>query len=133
MINQIAGKLTTTYNPEARAVIDTWENYSITLEEFKDAIMNKALGYGKSQSAKAFIVDSTQAKGVFSREIQEFIEQRVFKEFAEAGIKYFITTSSEVSSITNLAITSFSSKAGPHGIELVQVNNADEAVEWLKG
>ena len=132
MINQIPGKLQTSYNMGAQAVIDKWQDYNITLDEFKEAIIDKALTYGKTHGAKAFIVDSTEAKGVFSSEIQHYIEQNVFKAFADSGIKYFITTSSEVSAITNLNINSFSSKAGPHGIELVKVNNKEEAINWLK-
>ncbi len=132
MIQQIEGKMVTTWNEEVKAVIDTWTDYFISLDEFIEAVLIKGLNYAKANGGIAWIVDSSQAKGVFSQEIQKFIETDVFKAFADNGIKYFITVTSKVSSLTKLTVYRYSAKAGPAGVKLLEVNNVDEAIEWLK-
>lgn len=129
---EIPGKLKVTWNGEAKAIVDTWSSYSVTLDEFKDAVLEKGVGFAKTKGVKAWIVDSSQAKGAFKQEIQEFIGSTVFPKFAEIGVKFFITITSEVSAVTKMSVSSYSAKTGPNGLQLVEVGSANEAVEWLK-
>jgi hypothetical protein len=81
--------------------------------------------------AKAWIVDSSKATGTFSQEIQEFIGTDVFKAFAGAGIKYFITINSS-SAVTRMTVRNYSAKIGSSGIKLVDVPTLSAAIDWLK-
>ena len=130
-IYEIPGKLTGTWNGEAKAVIDTWTNYFITLDQFKEAILVKGVNHAKANGAIAWIVDSHLAKGVFSEEIQKFIETDVFPAFAQIGIKYFMTVTAE-NALTKITVDQYASKVGPAGIKLLDGSSVQGAMEWLK-
>lgn len=131
-VHSIPGKLEVEWNGEVKAIVDTWEDYGVSLDEFKDAVLGKGVDFARPRGVKAWIVDSSKAKGNFRAEIQEFIGSDVFPKFAEIGVKYFVTITSQVSALTKLTVQSYSAKTGPHGLQLVEVNNVGDAVEWLK-
>ena len=118
--------------PDVKAMLDSMTSYGLTLEEFKQAIMVKGLSQAKSNGGHAWIVDSSTAKGAFNQDIQNFIGSDVFPAFAKAGIKYFITVMPKASAITKMTVKNFSSKTGPNGIQLVEVDSLDDAIDWLK-
>jgi hypothetical protein len=130
-IFEIPNKLLCEWDSEANAVIDTWSTYYVSLEEFKEAVLIKGVNYGKVNGVIAWIVDSNRAKGVFSQEIQKFIETDIFPTFAKIGVKYFITINSE-SALTNMTISQYSSKAGPYGLKVLDASSSKGAIEWLK-
>ncbi|MER2564592.1 MAG: hypothetical protein ABTQ32_27945 [Myxococcaceae bacterium] len=130
-IHQIAGKLTVQFEPSLKAVVDTWTSYFVTLDEFRDAVLVKGMGYAHPRGVQAWIVDSSRAKGAFSPECQAFIASDVFPSFAKHGVKYFITINSE-SAVTKMTVREYQSKAGPHGLKLVEVKNLSDALEWLR-
>jgi hypothetical protein len=127
----IPGKLTVSWQDEVRAVVDTWINYMVTVEEFRNAVLVKGLSHARANGGQAWIVDSSRAKGVFSQEIQAFIDTDIFPALAGAGIRYFITITSD-SVLTRMTVSNYSSKAGPHGLTLVNLGSVEEAVSWLK-
>ncbi len=131
LIHEIPGKLKSEWNQSARAVIDTWTDYNVTLDEFRHAVLEKALTYSAMHRGRAWIVDSSRAKGAFSQEIQSFIGSDVFPAFQRKGIKYFMTITAD-SAITKMTVSQYSQEAGPCGLQLVQGRSADGAVEWLK-
>jgi len=130
-IHEIPGKLTVEWNDEVKAVVDTWTTYFVSVEDFRNAVLVKGLSYAKTHQAKAWIVDSSQAKGVFSAEVQECIGKEVFPAFARNNIKFFLTVTSQSAS-TKLSISSYTSKLGPNGIQLIEATSAKDAIEWLK-
>ena len=132
IIQEIPGKMVTTWNSEVKAVIDTWTTYSISLEEMTEAVLVKGVNYAQIRGGIAWIVDSSKAEGVFAPAIQEFIGSTIFPKFVEIGIKYFITIKPEVSGITSLTVRSYSAKAGPCGLQLIDLRSVDDAVLWLK-
>ena len=127
----IPGKLQVTYVPEAHAIVDRWESYGVTVAQFRDAILGKALPQARVQGARAWVVDSTKATGAFAQEIQKLIEAEVFPAFVRSGIKYFITIASG-SAITNMSIRSYKAKAGPSGLQVVEVPSVADAIRWLQ-
>jgi len=129
-VYEIPGKLTVEWDPTAKAIIDTWLTYSITLEEFREAVLIKGVNYAKNNGGIAWIVDSHKATGVFSQEIHKFIETDIFPTFAKIGIKYFMTIDSE-QALTKLTIQQYSTVAGPCGLKLLNGNSAAGAIEWL--
>jgi len=131
-VYNIPGKLDVAWNSEVKAMIDTWTTYNISLEEFKEAVLIQGVNHAKANGGVAWIVDSSTAKGVFTQEIQKFIETDIFPAFAGIGIKYFITITSSVSAITKLTVKSYSAKTGPLGLQLVELNSVNDAIMWLK-
>lgn len=131
-ISNIPGKMRTTWREDVKAVVDTWETYLVTLEEFKQAVLVKGVDYAKTNGGVAWIVDSSAAKGVFTPQIQEFIGSDVFPMFAKIGVKYFITISSKVSNLTNLTVNQYAAKTGPCGLQLIELNSVTDAITWLK-
>jgi len=130
-IHVIPGVLQVEWNPEARAVVDIWQNYTITAAQFREAILVKGLSYAKSHLGRAWIMDASKARGAFPAEVQKLIETEVFKAFAANGVKYFVTIKSS-SVVTNMSIDRYSAIVGPAGIQLVDVPSMDKAVAWLK-
>ncbi|MBN2714824.1 MAG: hypothetical protein JXX14_03150 [Deltaproteobacteria bacterium] len=130
-IFQIEGKLTVSWRDDVKAIVDKWLDYGVTLDEFKNAVLTKGLDKAKAGGGVAWIVDSSTANGVFSQEIQDFIGTDVFPAFTRNGIKYFITIL-PTSAITKLTVKNYSRKAGPNGLELIEVQSLDAAIEFLK-
>ena len=131
-IQNITGKMRSTWEDDVKAVLDIWTTYNITLEEFKEAVLIKGVNFAKSHGAIAWIVDSSKAKGVFAQEIQEFIGSTVFPTFVKNGIKFFITIKPEVAGLTSLTVSNYAAKAGPAGMQLVDVKSVSDAKLWLK-
>ena len=130
-IHSIPGKLVVTWNDSVRAIVDTWTDYDVSLEEFKASVLEKGLSYAKTHNGQAWIVDSSGAEGNFTKDCQDFIASDIFPALAKNGIKYFITVKSK-SALTNLTIKSYQAKAGPHGIKLVEAADVAGAVAWLE-
>jgi hypothetical protein len=131
-IHSIPGKLEVEWRDDVKAVVDKWTSYNVTPDEFREAVGDKGIGFAKDKGVKAWIVDSGEAKGAFSQTIQEIIDKEIFPEFAKIGVKYFVTIPSDKSAVTKMSISSYASKTGPHGLQLVEVKSLDDAVEWLK-
>ncbi len=131
-IYSIPGKLTGTWRGDAKAVVDTWSSYFVTIDEFREAVLVKGVKHSKANGGRAWIVDSSSAKGVFAPEIQEFIGSDVFPAFAQNGVKYFITISKDANALTKMTVKSYSAKAGPNGLQLIDLNSVDDAIAWLK-
>ena len=100
IVSEIPGKLRVEWISDGNTMIDIWTNYSITCEEFRESVLKKGIAFAKAHGVKAWVMDASQAKGVFSPEVQKMIETENFPIFAKAGIKYFITIKS-ASAITN--------------------------------
>lgn len=130
-INKIENKLTVSWRDDVKAIVDTWINYSVSLDEFRQAVLVTGLNHAKANGGVAWIVDSSNAKGVFSQEIQDFIGSDIFPAFTQNGIKYFITIL-PTNAITKLTVKNFSRKAGPNGLELIEVGSLDAAIDFLK-
>jgi hypothetical protein len=131
-IYSIPGKIDVEWNENVKAIIDTWTTYFLTLEEFKEAVLVKGINHAKANGGVAWIIDSSRAKGVLSEEIQKFIDTDIFPAFSRIGLKYFITITSTASALTQSTINTYSAKAGPYGIELVELNSVNDAIMWLR-
>jgi hypothetical protein len=112
-------------------MVDVWLAYSITVPQFREAIITNGIAYAKAHGGRAWVMDATNAKGAFSQDVQKLIETEVFKAFAAIGIKYFITIKS-ASAITNMSIGRYTAHLGTCGIQMVEVPDLDEAVAWMK-
>lgn len=132
LIARIPGKLEVVWREDVKAVVDTWASYSVTLEEFRDAVLVKGVDFAKAHDGVAWIVDSSQANGVFSHEIQNFIDTQIFNAFLQIGIQYFIAITSRINPVTKMTVKTYSAKVESHGLHLVEVESLDEAVAWLK-
>ncbi|MDR3425066.1 MAG: hypothetical protein P4M13_08380 [Alphaproteobacteria bacterium] len=131
-IYEIPEKLTVDWNEDVKAVFDTWTNYTVTVDQFREAVINKGLAHAKTHGGHAYVVDSSKAHGAFSQAIMDFIGTDAFPAFAKGGIKYFITIKSAASATTNLSIKGYAAKAGPFGLQLLDLPDQNAAIAWLK-
>ena len=131
IVHEIPGVLVVEWNEEAKTMVDTWSNYTITAAQFRDAVLEKGVAWARVHGGRAWVVDSSKAKGAMPAEVQKLIETQVFKTFASIGVKYFVTIKSG-SAITNMAISTYSAHVGPAGIQLVEIPDKDKAMAWLK-
>ena len=128
---EIPNKLLVEWDPDAKAIIDSWTTYFVSLEEFREAVLIKGINYAQPRGVEAWIVDSHKAQGVFSPEIQKFIETDIFPAFARIGVKYFMTINAE-NALTKLSVSQYTAKAGPSGMKVLNGSTAQGAIEWLK-
>lgn len=132
VIYKIPGKLEVTWNDEYKVIIDIWTNYSITIDELREAVFEIGVNYSKTRGSKAWIVDSSNAKGSFTAEIQNLIGKELFPLFEQIGIKYFITITSKVSAVTKMTVSTYSNKLVSQGLSLVEVESVEDALKWIK-
>lgn len=131
-VYKIEGKMTGVWNSNARAMVDTWSDYyGVNLIDFKNTVFNRGLNFAKLNKGLAWIVDSSKAKGVFDQKIQKFLKNEGFDLFVKNGIKYFITINSKVNPITQLTVGRYKSLAAQSGLQLIELNNVDDAILWL--
>jgi hypothetical protein len=131
IVHEIPGTLVVEWNDAAKTMIDTWSSYSITLPQFREAIVSKGIAYARAHGGRAWVMDATRAKGVFPQDVQKLIETEVFKGFAAIGVKYFITIKS-ASAVTNMSINRYTAHLGPCGIQMVDVPDVNRAIVWLR-
>src|SRR5450755_3738438 len=129
-VHEIPGTLLVECDDEVKAMVDTWSNYMIKVPQFREAVLTKGLAHAKAHGARAWVVDSSKAKGALPQDVQKLIETDVFKAFAGIGIKYFITIKS-ASVVTNMSIKSYTAHLGPCGIQMVEVPDINKAIAWL--
>ncbi|MBU0475706.1 MAG: hypothetical protein KKF62_16290 [Bacteroidetes bacterium] len=132
VIYKVPRKLEVTWIEDIKAIVDTWQSYFVTQFEFERAILEKGLGHAKANNGIAWIVDSTNASGAMPKFMIDFIDKKVFPEFSKNGIKYFITISSGASVIARKTVSQFSAKTHHNGLILVELDNLEEAIIWLK-
>ncbi len=130
-VYEIPGKLKVEWDPKARAIVDTWTSYNISLADFRNAVLVKGLNHSKAHRGRAWIVDSSKASGSFSQEIQAYIGSHIFPAFTKNGVKYFMTITAE-SALTRMTVAQYSKKAGPNGLALLNGSSVDGAISWLK-
>lgn len=130
LLAEVKGKVTSTWVSEHRLVLDEWQNFFVGLAEFRKAIFETSLPAAVRLGVRAWIVDSRNAKGVLSDEVQEFIAKVGHKTFAAQGIQHFITIRA-TSATANLSIQRFERVVGPSGMKLVTVDSVEDAVEYL--
>jgi len=130
-IHQIPGHLESFWLPDASAILDVWTDFNVSLEQYEEAVLDKGIAHAAAQGAHAWIVDTSAATGLFSREIQTSISSKIFARFAETGIRDFITIA-PANTMAKLTVQTFSRKAGPHGIQLSEVESLDAALDILR-
>ncbi len=130
-VHEIPGVLRVEWNDSVKAMIDTWSSYTITVPQFREAILEQGVAQAKVHKGRAWVMDATKAKGAFPQDVQKLIENEVFKTFAAIGVKYFITIKS-ASAVTNMAIDRYTAHLGPAGLEMVDVPDQSTAIQWLK-
>lgn len=131
-IFEIPGKLVVTWNAEVKAVVDTWANYLISDDEFREAVLIKGVSHAKRNRAIAWIVDSSFAKGLLTQEQIELVNREIFPAIRGAGVSYFVTIKPRTSFFTQHTVKQYSELTGPNGLILVTVDSMEDAVAFLK-
>jgi len=129
-IYEVPGKLEVYWRQDVKAIWDKWLNYAVSLDEFCEGIMVKGLQHAKTNKAIAWIADGSDAKAVFSHEIQDYIASDVFRTFVSIGVKYFISVEPK-SALAKLGVKRYESQVGPHGLQLVVTASLDNAIAFL--
>jgi len=131
-VYDIPGIMNIRLNKDLNTIIVTWFNYHIVQSDLKHAVIDVALNYAVAHNVKFWIADSTNAEGVFSKDCHKYIDNCIFSAFAENGIKYFITLTSEVSALTRLTVKTYSDYTARNGLKLMKFNNLDDALLWIE-
>ncbi len=131
VIAVIPGKFTSFWLADARAALDEWTNFFVTLPDFKQAVFDTALAAAARKGARAWIVDSTKAKGALPEEVQTFIGKQGHALMAKNKIEHFITLR-PTSATTTMSLQRVERVVGPSGMKLITVESVDAALEYLR-
>ncbi len=132
LLKKIDGCLTVEWNEELQAVVDTWFSYSISEDEFQEAILENGLSYAKSKDCHTWVVDSSIAIGVLPERVHAFIESTVIPSFSNAGIKRFVSISSDKSVLTQMNVDRFCEGMQNNGVQVHRFQDFESAKRWLK-
>ena len=131
-IGEIAGKLTSYYQPMGRMVIDVWHDFgNVTIAEFRALIMEKSIPYAQRHDVRTWIVDASRAEGALSQRFQTFLRDEVVHRLADAGIEYFISVA-PANSLARLSTRRYTLNIGPGGMELIEARSLEDALELAK-
>ena len=127
-----SNKITISWNPEAKAIIGTMNNQTISIDEIRTAILDNELLRTKANSCRAWIHDSTQTAGFLPKEQLDLISNEIFPTFNKIGIKYIITIIPTNSIFSGKIIRQYSSLSCSNRLLLVAVDSLEQAILWLK-
>ena len=104
----------------------------ISKEQFQSTIYDIGVPFAVKNQVRYWIVDTSQASGVFKKDVQAFIDMTVAPKFAEIGIVYFFIVLPE-SAIAKLSAKSIAKiNDGQEGMQTVQVRSVAEALQLIK-
>ncbi|HEY9844001.1 MAG: hypothetical protein ACAI44_28920 [Candidatus Sericytochromatia bacterium] len=126
-IYSIDNKVDVSWHPDVLAVLESWSNYDVELEEFRKAIFVKGINHAKASRAKAWIFDPSKAEGSFGADVQGMIDQDRFPALGWAGIKYLVTINPQAGETTANPDTE-----STRGVQRVESPSVDAAFAWLK-
>lgn len=132
LIHTIPDRVKITWRDDINAITEAWTSCDVTVDEFKEAILIKGLGYARDHAARAFIVDTSLCTDSFSGEVEEFIKTTLLPALADNLIKYYITTDLNFHEIAKAGISSLPRESGPGSLETLHVHGIKDAVMWLK-
>ena len=131
-IYQIPGKMSGSHDIQINAIIDSWQNLLVSLDEFKKTVYDQGISYAKQNKVETWIVDTSDALGTFKPDIQEFIESTVAPKCTEIGIKYFfvVLPKSAISKLSARKIAKIN--ANQEGMQTIEVGSVNEALSLLQ-
>ena len=132
-IYSIPGKMSGSHDLQINAIIDSWQNLLVSLDDFKKTIFDKGILYASQNGVQTWIVDTSNALGTFKPDIQEFIEGTVAPKCSDIGIKYFfvVLPKSAISRLSARKVANIN--ANQEGMQTIEVGSVDEALTLLKG
>jgi len=129
-IYEVPGKFVGYYYPESRTIVDIWEDLSASFEDWKNAIYDIGiLKFAPENEVTTWVTDTSSAKGVFDKQIQDFREEVSAAAMANSGVKLFFTVTSS-SAIATLSARKTSKAYTGHGdMKSITVSSVEEAFE----
>lgn len=131
-IYKVEGFMNGVYDSIHRSILDTWSSLLITKDQFKSSIYDIGVDFAVKNGVKYWIVDTSNAVGVFKKDVQNFIDSTVAPKFAEIGIVYFfiVLPQSAISKLSAKHIAKINDDQD--GMQTVQVRSVDEALQLIK-
>jgi len=131
-IHSIPETMDTYWVSDVNAVLDVWKTNTITQKDLDEALLIDGINQLKTNHGNAFILDSSETTNPLTTEMQTHLGKDVFPSLANNGVKYFITVPPKQKNQTRTPIKNLTTNPGPNGIQLLEVNNQEDAIEWLK-
>lgn len=131
-IHSIPGTMDTYWVSDVNAVLDVWKSNTINQKDLDQALLIEGMQQLKTNNGNAFILDESETTTPITQEMQNHLGTDIFPSLAKNGVKYFITVLPTQKNKARTPVKNIHSKTGPNGIQLLEVNNTDDAIEWLK-
>ena len=120
------------WDDEVNAIVDTWFSYSVSKEEFSEAILQTALDHAVSKRSTDWIVDSHKAVGQLPESVHDLIKHQVIPSFAKVGIKRFFSITSKESVLTRMTIMRYTELLESHDIKVFEFDDLPAVKKWIK-
>ncbi len=129
----IPGKVVGHYHPQLNAIIDTWESLLISLEDWKASVYDIGItDFAPKNGVTTWIIDTSNAIGVFKPEVQEFRAKIARPKLQANGVRFLFVV------LPHTAIGKLSARktaniySGQSILQSFQVASIDEAVDMLQ-
>ena len=130
-IYKVDGFMTGKYDIAHSAILDTWSSLMISQEQFKSTIFDVGVAFAMANEIRYWIVDTSNAVGVFKKDVQAYIDSTVAPKFAEIGIIYFfiVLPQSAIAKLSAKHIAKINDDQ--KGMQTVQVGSVAEALSII--
>lgn len=129
----VPGKVVGRYHQDIHTIIDTWDSLGITLDEWKASVYEIGiLDFAPKHGVAGWIIDTSNSRGVFKPEVQEFREQVARPRLTEGGVKFLFVVLPQ-SAISKLSARKTAKLYQGEGtLEAHPVASIEEAVSIMK-
>ncbi len=130
----IPGKVVGHHHPEINAIVDTWDSLLITLDDWKASVYDVGItDYAPKNGVTVWIIDTSNATGVFKPEVQEFREKVARPKLEENGVEYLfvVLPQSAIGKLSAKKTASLYDHTKDGGLKSYHVTSIDEAKEIL--
>ena len=126
---QVEGVVEATYNAPLRTMLIHW--HDLGPHDHTRPCCEAQLVFTNANGAKAMILETSQAKGVISKEDQQWFSDYLFPKFEEAGLEKIITVVPE-DAFARLAANYWQKLGKQFGIEFFETGSLAHAVQIVE-
>ncbi len=127
---EIPDKVTYYWESEIKSVVAIWQHYFIDENVFLEAI-KKVLKHAKENHAVAWIVDASNAKGLFKPEFIEKLRIDFFPKLKIIGIDYVLSIAPKHNSFAKVNANKYKNEMKKVGMVNVEFKDIESAINWL--
>jgi len=133
ILNKVGKVGYTAWDEKNRVIIQVIDSLMyVTLEDIEYSCLKISFPFARENNAFAWIIDLSNTTGVLLPNYYDFLEEKIFSKLHETPIRYYFPINTSKSFVSQHSARKYYSKVTKYGVQLIEVNSIEEALEWLK-